>query len=73
MRFDNLFSLRAVLSVICQNPVILKIKPIWPKYNTTYYTKYMFNRNIFFSPSLGKKDSPVDGSFKISQSGEISD
>ena len=46
MHSENLLSSGAVRSVIRQKPVIHKIKPIWPKYKSTYYTKYMFNRNI---------------------------
>ena len=65
MHSENLLSSRAVLSVIRQKPVIPKIKPIWPKYKSTYYKIYMFNRNIFFCLLSAKQNSPVDRSFKI--------
>ena len=46
MHSENLLSSRAARSVISQKPVIHNKKAIWPKYKSTYYTKYMFNRDI---------------------------
>ena len=59
--------LRAALSVACQKPVIPKMKPIWPKSNTTYYTKYILvQQKYLHSSSLSKQKFSCRSNSKVS-------